>query len=258
MLLLLPPSETKRDGGDGPALQLAELRYPELSTRRRAVIRSLTGLARDPAASMKALKISARQTAEVERNRAITTSPTMPAIDRYTGVLFDALDSATLPAEARARAAGGVVVQSALLGPVGGMDAIPAYRLSHDSRLHGLPLKAQWSEAAGRVISAEGGLILDLRSQGYAALGPLAPGADRRYLRVVTRGSDGVARALNHFNKSAKGVLARALLRESREITSVQDLLDWAEESGVELVEGAPGELDLVVPPGPWRLDDGA
>ena len=61
----------------------------------------------------------------------------MPAIDRYTGVLFDALDAPSLDADAREFARETVVVHSALFGLVGALDEIPAYRLSHDSRLPG-------------------------------------------------------------------------------------------------------------------------
>ena len=91
---------------------------------------------------MRALKLEPRQAAEVERNRRLRDAPTMPAIDRYTGVLFDALDASTLSTEARAFAATTVVVHSALFGLVGALDPIPAYRLSHDSRVPGVRLRA--------------------------------------------------------------------------------------------------------------------
>ena len=54
----------------------------------------------------------------------------MPALDRYTGVLYDALSPATLGPAARARAEREVVVASALFGAVRGGDPLPAYRLS--------------------------------------------------------------------------------------------------------------------------------
>lgn len=255
MLLLLPPSETKRDGGEAAPLDLDALRFPSLTAARRAVVRAVSMLAQDADATMRVLKLSARQSGEVDRNRAVRTGPTMAAMDRYTGVLYDALDAPTLDDAARERARVSLVVQSALLGPIGALDAIPAYRLSFDSRLPDLPLKAHWASRAGKALDAVPGLVLDMRSEGYAALAPLSRSGERRYLRVVTRGEDGTMRALNHFNKSAKGTLARALLCAETAPADVAGLLDWAGSHGIELVEGAPGELDLVVPPGRWSPD---
>lgn len=252
MLLLLPPSETKRVGGEGGPLSFEALRFGQLTAARRTVVRAVTALAKDEPATMRALKLSPRQSAEVLRNRSLRTAPTMAAMDRYTGVLYDALDAASLDPDARGRAEESLVIQSALLGPVGGLDPIPAYRLSFDARLPELPLKAHWSARAGKVLGAVPGLVLDMRSEGYAALAPLPAGGERRYLRVVTRGEDGTTRALNHFNKSAKGILTRALLSTEATPTDVAELLAWARGNGIVLSEGAPGELDLVVPPGRW------
>jgi cytoplasmic iron level regulating protein YaaA (DUF328/UPF0246 family) len=248
MRILLPPSETKRDGGDGMPLDVRSLAFPTLNTRRRAVVKAVRDLARDRDASMAALKLGPKLAHEVDRNRAVTRSATMPAIDRYTGVLFDALDAATLTPAARAFAADRLFVHSALLGPVGALDRIPAYRLSHDSRLPGLPLRAHWSAAVAAVLAGSDDLLLDLRSEGYAGLGPVPVRDGSVYLRVVAEGSDGVTRALNHFNKRAKGLFTRALLERAEDFATIDDLVAWAETAGIRLRGAAPGELELVAP----------
>jgi len=246
MRILLPPSETKRDGGDGAPLDVRSLSFPALAAPRRAAVRAVRELARDRDASMTALKLGPRLAGEVDRNRAVTRSPTMPAIDRYTGVLFDALDAPTLPVSSRRFAAERLFVHSALLGPVGALDGIPAYRLSHDSRLPGLSLRTHWSAAVAAVLARDDGLLVDLRSEGYVGLGP-APARDGSvYLRVVTEGADGVTRALNHFNKHAKGLLARALLEQGEDLATVDDLIEWAGGAGFRLRRAGPGELQLV------------
>lgn len=209
-------------------------------------MRAVRALARDPEQAAAVLKLGPKQRGEIPRNRDVSSSATLPAIDRYTGVLYDALDAGTLSEEARARAGGTVFVQSALLGPVGALDPIPAYRLSHDSRLPDLPLKAHWSAAvAGELAGA--GPILDLRSVGYAALGPLPERDDAVYLRVLSRGPDGAARALNHFNKKAKGEFTRAFLTAPVQPNTLADLLDWAPTAGLVLERSGERELALVV-----------
>ena len=196
---------------------------------------------------MAALKLGRTQASEVDRNRALTTSPTMPALDRYTGVLYDALDAPTLAPAARDFAGRHVLVHSALFGPVGALDLVPAYRLSHDSRVPGHPLKKHWGDAVTRALAASTGLVLDLRSEGYVALGAAPARSESLFLRVVTEAPGGQKRALNHFNKKSKGEFTRAILRHGQAFGSADELLEWAPSAGFRLHPGAPGELELVV-----------
>ncbi len=55
MLVLLPPSETKQDGGDGPPLLLGTLSYPTLGPLRAALLDELVALAADEPARARAL-----------------------------------------------------------------------------------------------------------------------------------------------------------------------------------------------------------
>lgn len=228
-------------------LALDSLAFPALTARRDTLVRALAALAADPEATVRALKLGRTQLAEVDRNAAVLTSPTMPVIDRYTGVLYDALDAATLTEPARAFAGRHLLVHSALLGPVGGLDLVPAYRLSHDSRLPGLALKKHWGSDVSAELESRAGLLLDLRSEGYVSLGAAAAHPDRLFLRVVTDGADGRTRALNHFNKKSKGLFTRALMQNGQDFTGVDELLAWAPTAGFTLRPGAPGELELVV-----------
>jgi len=248
MLILLPPSETKRDGGaEGSSLELSALSFSRLLPARRVVGTGLRKLSTNLTTMASALKLGSGQQHELLRNRAVRSSPTMPAIDRYTGVLYDALDAATLSAEARDFAFRHVAIHSALFGLIGAGDAIPAYRLSHDSRLPDVTLKKVWREPIAAELEDHGGLILDLRSEAYAALGPAPVGGNSYFLRVVAEGADGKKRALNHFNKKGKGEFVRTLLESRIDHADAASLLDWAAEFGIELSPGVAGELELTV-----------
>lgn len=229
MLILLPPSETKRDGGrEGSSLDLAALGFPELGAARRSALTALRKGSSNVAAALGALKLSASQRFEVDRNRAVRTSPVIAAVERYTGVLYDALDAPGLPPDARRFAAEHLVIHSALFGLLRADDPIPAYRLSHDSRLPGLALRRLWSGPISGTLASHDGLVLDLRSESYVQLGP-APGA--WFVRVVA--PDG--RALNHFNKHGKGVFVRAMLRSGIAHDDADSLLAWAAAEGLAL-----------------------
>ena len=171
----------------------------------------------------------------------------MPAIDRYTGVVFDALDSASLPERARSFAASHLVIQSALLGPIGAMDPIPADRLSHDSKLPGVHLAKTWAPVAPLEIGAGDDLVLDFRSEAYVALSPLPSGANSWFLKVVTESDDGTVRALDHFNKKSKGLLTRTLLMHARDLATIDEVLAVARAAGHRMELGDPGELRLYV-----------
>ncbi|TAL45732.1 MAG: peroxide stress protein YaaA, partial [Salinibacterium sp.] len=181
---------------------------------------------------------------EIDRNRAVLTAPVMPALDRYTGVLYDGLDAATLSASEREFADQHVAIHSALFGLVRASDDIPAYRLSHNSRLPGLSLRAQWREPIATVLAERTGLILDLRSESYVQLGP-APHAVR--VRVVSEDGAGRRVALTHFNKQGKGLLVRSLIKAGIEHPSRDSLLVWARAANVPLEPGPDGAVDFVV-----------
>lgn len=248
MLLLLPPSETKQDGGDASlSLDLTLLSYPSLTRARRRALAATRSLSRNRSAMATALGLGPTQLFEVDRNRTLFSSPIMPALERYTGVLFDALDARSLATRAREVAARSVAIHSALFGLIGADDPIPAYRLSHDSRLPDVRLAAHWREAVSAVISAKDGLVLDLRSEAYVNLGPMPPAPNRWFLRVMAEAPDGRKRALNHFNKKGKGEFVRAVLESGEEFAHTGALLAWAAHSDIRLSEGAQGELELTV-----------
>jgi len=248
VLLLLPPSETKRDGGDvDRPLDLTRLSHPVLTAPRRSALAATRALSRNRAAAAAALKLGASQQFEVTRNRELRSSPTIAALNRYTGVLYDALDAATLDASARQFARDHVLIHSALFGLLGADDPIPAYRLSHDSRLPALPLRKHWRDRISAVLAASDGVILDLRSEAYVELGPAPAGTRTALVRVVSDSADGPRRALTHFNKKGKGEFVRALCEAGIIHPSIDSLLEWAGGAGIQLERGAAGELDLIV-----------
>ena len=248
MRVLLPPSEAKRNGGDeNRPLQLAGLSHPDLGAVRRTVLEATTALAGDPVAMSAALKLGASLQFEIVRNLALNSSPTIAAIERYTGVLFDALDSPSLDAPARRFAGSHVLIHSALFGLLKADDPIPAYRLSHDSKLPGLVLKKLWREPVSAQLSAGAGVILDLRSETYGQLGPAPVRAGSVFVRVASESAEGRRRALSHFNKSAKGTFVRALCLAGIDHPTIDSVLSWAGGNGFRLDRGAPGQLDLIV-----------
>jgi cytoplasmic iron level regulating protein YaaA (DUF328/UPF0246 family) len=246
VIVLLPPSETKRAGGEGPPLRLDALSFPELTPVRAALTDELVTLAADAPACRKALGISASQDHEIERNLALFESPTMPAINRYTGVLYDALDVESLNGTALSRAHARLAVGSALFGLLRTDNPIPAYRLSATSKLSRKgTLAARWRPALEAVLAriAEDELVVDLRSGSYAALGRLPGAVD---VDVVSENAAGHRTVVSHFNKAHKGRLARALVASRAEPDSAAKVAAVARKAGMR-VEREGNELTVVI-----------
>jgi hypothetical protein len=119
----------KRPGGR-ERLDIGALALPELRAARDAAVDALVALSGDERHAARVLKLSRRQRPDIAHNATLRTAPTLPAVDRYTGVLFDALDAATLDAASRRWLGAHVLIHSAPFGPVGALDAIPTYRLA--------------------------------------------------------------------------------------------------------------------------------
>ncbi|HYH33343.1 MAG TPA: peroxide stress protein YaaA [Pseudonocardia sp.] len=247
MLVLLPPSETKHVGGDGAPLRLDALSHPALDAVRKALVEELVELAADEEASRRALGLSAAQDAEIARNAALWTSPTMPALHRYTGVLYDALDARSLRGAAAARARARLAVGSALFGLLRADDPVPAYRLSAGSALPaGGTLAARWKPALEPELTALAAaeLVVDLRSGSYAALGRV-PGAVA--VNVLAERPDGSRSVVSHFNKAHKGRLARVLAGTRAEPTDAAGVAAVARRAGMR-VERQGSALAVIVP----------
>lgn len=230
----------------GSPLDLGALALPSLSEQRSAVVEALIDLAADEDAARRVLKLSERQRGDVVHNRHLRSAPTMPAIDRYTGVLFDALDARTLATPSRRWLGEHVWIHSAPLGPVGALDPLPTYRLAAGTSLPGLPaLRRHWAEATSSAIAeADPSFILDLRSEAYVALGPVPSTVPSAYVRVVTA----QGRALNHFNKKSKGLLVRAIAEDRPRMRTLRGFRSWAQKQGIELRDGEQaGVVELVV-----------
>jgi cytoplasmic iron level regulating protein YaaA (DUF328/UPF0246 family) len=246
VLVLLPPSETKHPGGDGAPLDLASLSAPELTPLREQLVDAVVALSADGPAARSALGLSPAQDDEIARNAVLRSSPTMPAIERYTGVLYDALDVRSLTRAQRRRAAGRLAVGSALFGLLRADDAVPAYRLSAGSSLPDLPtLRSLWKPVLTDVLAGIDDLVVDLRSGAYAELAPV-PGAVT--VQVLSERPDGTRAVVSHFNKAHKGRLARLLATTTGEPDSVVRLRALLRRAGLHVEHDAGTELVLVVP----------
>lgn len=237
MLILLPPSEGKTRPSAGTPLELESLSFPSLTPVRAQLLRTLIKVCSgNPKRAMEALGLGPTQAESIEINAGLAEEPTARADEIYTGVLYSMLDLPSLDPVSRARADGSLAIASALFGLIRPSDHIPAYRLSGDGSLPRLgTVASRWRPPLPRVLrdAAGDGLMIDLRSGMYAALGkPPADLADRTVTMRVLHEHQGVRKVVSHFNKATKGRIVRALLESGADPASVDELQDLLGELG--------------------------
>jgi cytoplasmic iron level regulating protein YaaA (DUF328/UPF0246 family) len=256
VLILLPPSEGKTAPRRGATLDVPSLSLPELTAARETVLDALIDLCLEqPDRAAEVLGLTPGQAEHITRNALLSEAPTARADRIYTGVLYDALDFATLSASAKRRAASRLAVTSSLFGLVRVGDRIPAYRLSGDVSLPGLgSIAGLWREALGPAVEATvgRGLLVDLRSGMYAAFWrpPAAMAARVATVRVLHE-QGGKRKVVSHFNKATKGKIVRALLEDGADPRTPQALAEVLRRLGWTVEVGDPGpkgtQLDVVV-----------
>jgi cytoplasmic iron level regulating protein YaaA (DUF328/UPF0246 family) len=254
VLILLPPSEGKSAPRRGAPLDLGRLSFPALTAAREQVLDALVVLCGgDRAKAAEVLGVGATQHDLVELDAALRTAPTARADRVYTGVLYDALDAATLSPAARRRAAGRLAVTSSLFGLVRPGDRIPAYRLSGDTTLPGLGgVAAHWRDHLGPVVGAAvgRGLLVDLRSTTYVAFWRPTPDVPTASVRVLHE-HRGTRKVVSHFNKATKGRIVRGLLESGADPRTPAQLADALRDLGWHVEPGPAGKagtvLDVVV-----------
>lgn len=255
MLILLPPSEGKSAPDDGPRLDVKAMSFPSLAPTRRRVLVDLISLCRgdlDQAAATLGLGVTQR--GEVGANARLRRAPCAPAIEVYTGVLYEALDAASLGSRARRRLRTDVAISSALFGLVRPQDPIPSYRLSGSTALPGLgTLASVWRDPVSREIARHDGLIVDMRSGAYVSLGPIPTSVSERAatVRVLTERS-GKRTVVSHFNKATKGRIVRGLVGSTRTPTDGWSLADVLDTLGYRVEQGTgrrdqPDVVDVIV-----------
>lgn len=165
------------------------------------------------------------------RRHPARTEPTLPAIERYTGVLYQGLDAASLRAVPRRRLDRSVLVVSGLWGLVAPQDPIPHYKLKMSANVPPLgKLSTWWRPAVTAAVAAraERALVWDLLPIEHAAA--VTWDLAEPHERVTVRFVDAQGKTISHWNKLLKGSLVRWLVTTGA--TDVDALVEFEHPQG--------------------------
>ena len=215
LAILLPPSEGKAEGGAKPGWRPTTGEFGRALTRHRSEV--LAALEAMGGGDAKLLGVGGRNLEQAQRiNLSLSGSPTMPAHQRYTGVVWDHLAPSTMTAKVHARATESIIVLSGLLGLVGFDDQIPDYKLKIGASFAPIgKLSTWWREPLSKALNTRlaGHHVVDLLPNEHRAAWTPTPDAYASLTSVTFVEKSG--KVAGHDAKAAKGLLARHLLEST-------------------------------------------
>lgn len=219
MVILFSPSEGKREGGTLPPLNPQSLIFPDLYPKRLEVIERYESLIREGNDQSLYELFGIKDPKEYDRYRtALTSVPTMKAIERYEGVAYDYLKYRELSNEVQNYIDNRTIIFSNLFGPIRASDNIPDYKLKQGASIGALlpdkHYKTHFSAALNALIGEDE--ILDLRAGYY----------DKFYLpakAAVTLKFLKGGKVVSHWAKAYRGIVLREAAKG--QIETIAELL---------------------------------
>ena len=214
MLILLPPSEGKADGGSGKPFAES---HPEWVGDVEPVIKHVKRLSRADRRKFYGAKDDAKAAEIQALNLHALEAPTMMAIERYTGVVYQHIDYASLKKKAAARRR--IQIVSGLFGLVGADAKLPPYKMPMNPWL----VKYWKAKNSGRLAAkAKDKPVLNLLSSSYAKAIDI-----ENAIHVDFRVAGG-KKSAGHFGKAIKGKFVRFLIEN--DIKSSKDFPAFNED----------------------------
>jgi uncharacterized protein len=192
VLILIPPSEGKSPQGHSKPLG-------DLNPNVRPVYDRLISH-KESLSRLYGVKDKALEEAKAA-NASILTAPTMPAIERYTGVVYDGIDYVTMSEKGKEFFNTHVRIVSALFGLLKPGDLIPDYKL----KIEKLDTAKHWQPIIYKEL--KGTFVIDLLPQAHEKAVAYSQGFKVDF--IVRRG--GKAVAAGHEGKLIKGKFVRWL-----------------------------------------------
>lgn len=239
--ILLAPSEGKIPGGNPLAPGMFNRRasdtfnyFSNLNPDRRTLIRALHDALENPDTDLEALfGVKGDYLAEaIEANRTVMDSPLMAAMERYSpGVMYKAIDFASLPTGAQRRLLENGIVFSGLYGLLRPDDLIHNYRLRMDAVLPGIgKVSHYWKPILSPIIdqTVAGKFVWNLLPSVHQDV--WTDGATYSGMVQIKfyNEEDGERKAVTHNVKSLRGQLVRFIVQESAE--SLDPLFAFTDE----------------------------
>ena len=169
MKILLAPAEIKVEGGDQPPLCRDNFSFKEIYENRIEVINNYEEFIKKSTQEELSKWFGIKKTDDVVKySKSILNKPTMKAIQRYTGVAFEALDYNKLNKNTQAYVDENVVLFSNIFGAIKASDLIPDYKYKQGSKLPTIDVEKHYKKYLKDVFdNFLGDEVIDIRAGYY-------------------------------------------------------------------------------------------
>jgi len=141
---------------------------------------------------------------------SLKNKPSLKAIQRYTGVVFDALDYGSLEINEQKYIDDNVCIFSNLFGPLNADDFIPDYRYKQGAKLPNVSVEKYYKDNFSDMLDDElGEEILDIRAGHYEKFYKI------KKAKVLTFKFIKEGKVVSHWAKYYRGKLLRVLAQNS-------------------------------------------
>ena len=229
MKILLAPAETKREGGKSPFYCKENFFFTSFQNTRDEIVNEYEQLLKNSSIDELSKWFGLKNLKECEKySKLILTKPTMKAIQRYTGVAFDALGYEILSIKEQNYCDENVILFSNLFGPLKANDLIPDYKYKQGSNLPNIDTIKLYKENIKSTLDQYlGDEVIDLRAGFYDKFyKPTASTITYKFLK------DG--KVVSHWAKHYRGLLVRELSQNN--IRSFAELMNL-NIKGLKLLE---------------------
>lgn len=209
VIILIPPSEGKTPCGTGEPLTKLDDQVKPVYDRLLAYRGDLSQLYGVKGKALEAARLA---------NTQLLTAPTLPAIERYSGVVYDGISYSTLTAKAQQFFNDHVRIVSALFGLVSPQDPIPDYKL----KIEKLDAAAYWKPIITKKLA--GCFVIDLLPQAHQKAVSYERGVRVDFIII----KNGRSVPAGHQGKLIKGKFVRWLCQHA--VTDPKDFSGFKED----------------------------
>jgi uncharacterized protein len=217
MIILLPPSEGKSTATGNTTLASDN---PALASAIQPILKHLKTLKGDAIGKFYSIKDSDKAKAVHKQNLSLFEAGCIPAIERYTGVVYSYIDYPSLAAKKRAQKS--IYIVSGLFGLVGEGTMLPEYKAPLNTWL-----RHYWYEKNTEYLKTISShqTVLSLLPQSYAKALDIQ---DALHVDFKVAGGKKLA---GHFGKAIKGKFVRFLIENN--VQSAKDFAAFNEDNFV-------------------------
>ena len=230
MKILLAPAETKISGGVEKTFCKDNFIFPELFEKRELILDTYEKYVQQLDVEDIKKWFGLKGEKEVRKYKELLKNkPSLKAIERYTGVVFDALDYNTLDKQEQNYIDQNVYLFSNLFGPLKADDFIPDYRYKQGAKLPDINVERFYRDNFTTALDDElGNEIFDIRATHYEKFYQIKK-AEVLTFKFIKDG-----KVVSHWAKYYRGLLLRMLAKN--DITSFASFMQTSID-GLKLIE---------------------